>query len=174
MSKRTRRRVGTAVAVASTALAILTAGLWWRSLFLADAADYASPATVDGLWARRRWTVLSGAGFFEVGRSIDWVTSRGDSDKFDAAAIPTGWQFVSPCDTFEDDNRWEVFTSGFLRLAWYRTAERHGSSSHAGRYLEVPYAVPFGLLLVPPATAMFRRRRRLRRERIIQPAVTTA
>ena len=155
-------------------LAVATAGLWWRSLFVADVVSYASPATLDGLYARRDWVFLSGYGFSEIGRSIDWTTSRADSDRLNGYPHDYGWQVASPCEELDDQFRWADFVGGLQRLAWYRTAERHGSMSHAGRYLEVPFAVPVAALLIPPVTAIVRRRRRLKRESVGLPRPTPA
>ena len=160
-----KRLVGTAVAIACALIAVTLGSLWWRSLFLADVADHATAVTTGGFYGCRHWTFLSGGGFVEVGRVLDQTTNAADSDRVRAIDQQSGlgWQVAFPVESVEGD-RWEIFTDGLRRLAWYRAGERHGWTTQSGRYLEVPYGLPFIGCVVAPATAMVRRRRRLRRE----------
>jgi hypothetical protein len=164
MNVRTKRRLGTTVAITSLLMAVAVSGIWWRSLFAADLVQHFAPTTVNGQYARRNWMLLSSAGFFEIGRTVDVPITPARAVQVKSLDEQTGfgWSCALPEESVEG-NPWGIFCNSLKRLSFYSMNENHSWLVSSGRYLEVPYALPFIAFLIAPVTAIIRRRLRIRR-----------
>lgn len=161
-----KRRAGTCIAVCSLLMAIATGSIWWRSLFAADLAQHCAPITLDGQYARRNWLLMSGGGFFEIGRTTDVQTTPENAIRINALDQPTGycWTCAFPAEDMEG-SRWQIFVGGLKRLSYYPAIEKRAWLVTSGHYLEVPCVLPFFVFLIAPVVAIVRRRIRIRLNR---------
>jgi hypothetical protein len=146
-------------------MAISVSGLWWRSLFAADLIQHYAAAKSDGMYVRKNWEFLSGAGFLEIGRTTDIPKTPQESVRLKAMDEQTvfGWKCELPVESVDGD-RWDIFLAGLKRLSLYSTNKKYNFGISTGRWMEIPYELPFMVLLTAPCIAIVRRWRRIHRE----------